>query len=163
MAAVTPGSLLRFPRVVVEYLPSLVDALLSSLRLLLPRPLRRELRRHDTMPSSDRIELLQGTLDMLILKTLLFGPTHGHGITTSIRQTTGDTLVVDHGSLYPALHRLQRDGFISSKWEKAAGKNRELKYYRLTAAGRRHLTRQESRWNDLVSAIGRVMNPVPEG
>ena len=75
------------------------------------------------MPSSDRIELLQGTLDMLILKTLLFGPTHGHGITTSIRQTTGDTLVVDHGSLYPALHRLQRDGFISSKWEKAAGKN----------------------------------------
>lgn len=113
--------------------------------------------------SSDRLELLQGTLDMLILKTLLFGPMHGHGIGTSIRQTTGESLVVDHGSLYPALHRLQRDGFIASKWEKAPGKNRELKYYRLTAAGRRQLTRAESRWNDLVHAIGRVMNPLPEG
>jgi transcriptional regulator len=115
------------------------------------------------MPPSDRIELLQGTLDMLILKTLLFGPTHGHGITTSIRQTTGDTLVVDHGSLYPALHRLQRDGFITSKWEKAADKNRELKFYRLTAAGRRHLTRTESKWNELVRTIALVMNPAPEG
>jgi PadR family transcriptional regulator, regulatory protein PadR len=112
---------------------------------------------------SDRLELLQGTLDMLILKTLLFGPTHGHGITTSIRQTTGDTLVVDHGSLYPALHRLQRDGFIASKWDTVPGRTRELKYYRLTATGRRHLTREQSRWNDLVHAIGRVMNPLPEG
>jgi PadR family transcriptional regulator PadR len=115
------------------------------------------------MPPAERIELLQGTLDMLILKTLVFGPTHGHGITTSIRQTTTDTLVVDHGSLYPALHRLQRDGFIAAKWEKAPDKNRELKYYRLTAAGRRHLTRQESKWNELVRAIGLVMNPAPEG
>src|SRR6185312_6608478 len=75
--------------------------------------------------SNDRLELLQGTLDMLILKTLLFGPAHGHGIAAYIRQTTGDTLVVEHGSLYPALHRLQRDGFIGAKWEKAAGSNRE--------------------------------------
>lgn len=100
---------------------------------------------------------------MLILKTLLFGPTHGHGIGTYIRQTTGDTLVVDHGSLYPALHRLQRDGFISAKWEKASDRNREFKYYRLTAAGRRHLAREQSRWNNLVQAIGLVMNPLAEG
>jgi len=99
---------------------------------------------------------------MLIMKTLLFGPAHGHGIATYIRQTTGDTLVVEHGSLYPALHRLQRDGFIGAKWEKAAGSNREFKYYRLTAAGRRELTQQESKWEELVHAIGRVMKPVPE-
>ena len=115
------------------------------------------------MPKPDeRIELLQGTLDMLILKTLLFGPAHGHGITTSIRQVTGGTLVVEHGSLYPALHRLHRDGFIAAKWEKAPDKNRELKYYRLTAAGRRQLVHQESRWDELVRAIGRVMKTLPE-
>jgi transcriptional regulator len=115
------------------------------------------------MPKSDRrLELLQGTLDMLILKTLLFGPAHGHGITTHIRQTTGDTLVVEHGSLYPALHRLQRDGFIGAKWDKAPDSNREFKYYRLTAAGRRELTQQESKWDELVHAIGRVMKPMPE-
>jgi len=111
----------------------------------------------------EKLELLQGTLDMLILKTLVFGPAHGHGITTYIRQSTSDALVVEHGSLYPALHRLQRDGFISAKWEKAPNKNRELKYYRLTAAGRRRLVHQQSRWDELVRAIGSVMNPVPEG
>jgi len=110
----------------------------------------------------DRLELLQGTLDMLILKTLLVGPAHGHGITISIRQTTGDALVVEHGSLYPALHRLQRDGFIAAKWDRAPGKTRDLKYYRLTAAGRRQLVRQQSKWDELVRAIGRVMNPLPE-
>lgn len=115
------------------------------------------------MPKSDdRLELLQGTLDMLILKTLRFGPAHGHGIASFIRRTTSDTLVVEHGSLYPALHRLQRDGFITAKWEKAPDKNREFKYYRLTAAGRRQLSRQESRWNELVRAIGSVMQPIPE-
>jgi transcriptional regulator len=113
-------------------------------------------------PNDDRLELLQGTLDMLILKTLLFGPAHGHGIATYIRQTTSDTLVVEHGSLYPALHRLQRDGFIVAKWEKAADKNRELKYYRLTAAGRRQLAAQQSRWDQLVRAIASVMKPLPE-
>jgi PadR family transcriptional regulator, regulatory protein PadR len=116
------------------------------------------------MPRSpDKLELLQGTLDMLILKTLLFGPAHGHGIATAIRQSTDDALVVEHGSLYPALHRLQRDGFITSRWDKAPDKNREHKYYRLTAAGLRQLARQESRWDELVRAIGRVMQPVPEG
>jgi transcriptional regulator len=115
-------------------------------------------------PRSDaKLELLQGTLDMLILKTLLFGPAHGHGMATFIRQTTSGALVVEHGSLYPALHRLQRDGFISAKWEKAPGKNREFKFYRLTAAGRRRLTKEQSQWDELVRAIGSVMNPVPEG
>lgn len=115
------------------------------------------------MPASDdRLELLQGTLDMLILKTLLFGPAHGHGIAAQIRQTTANALIVEHGSLYPALHRLQRDGFIAAKWDRAPDRNRELKFYRLTAAGRRQLVRQESRWNDLVRAIGCVMNPAPE-
>jgi len=113
--------------------------------------------------SDEKLELLQGTLDMLILKTLLFGPAHGHGIGTYIRQTTSDALVVEHGSLYPALHRLQRDGFISSKWAKAPDRNRELKFYRLTAAGRRQLSKQQSRWDDLVRAIGSVMDPVVEG
>lgn len=111
-------------------------------------------------PRDDKLELLQGTLDMLILKTLLFGPAHGHGITTYIRQTTEGALVVEHGSLYPALHRLQRDGFISSKWERAPETNRELKFYRLTAAGRRELSKQQSKWEDLVRAIGRVMTPL---
>jgi transcriptional regulator len=113
--------------------------------------------------SDDKLELLQGTLDMLILKTLLFGSAHGHGIATYIRQTTSEALVVEHGSLYPALHRLQRDGFISSKWEKAPDKNRELKFYRLTAAGRRQLTKQHSKWDDLVRAIGSVMDPLAQG
>src|SRR3954468_11453802 len=112
--------------------------------------------------TDERLELLRGTLDMLILKTLLFGPAHGHGIATSIRQTTGDVLVVEHGSLYPALHRLQRDGFIAAKWDESPDKNRELKYYRLTAAGRRQLSHQQAKWDELVRVIGRVMTPVPE-
>jgi transcriptional regulator len=115
------------------------------------------------MPRSDRLELLQGTLDMLILKTLLFGPAHGHGIASYIRQTTSDQLTVEHGSLYPALHRLERDGFISAKWEKAPDRNREFKFYRITAAGRKQLAAEHSKWNDLVRAIGRVMRPAPEG
>jgi transcriptional regulator len=100
---------------------------------------------------------------MLILKTLLFGPAHGHGIASYIRQTTGDLLTVEHGSLYPALHRLERDGYISARGEKAADRNREFKYYRITAAGRKQLAAEHSRWNDLVQAIGRVMRPAPEG
>lgn len=111
----------------------------------------------------DRPELLPGTLDMLILKTLLFGPRHGHGIAKSILQTTEGVLAVEHGSLYPALHRLERDGLIGSKWEVPAGKSREYKCYRLTAAGRKHLVRQESKWDRIVNAIGRVMNPAAEG
>jgi transcriptional regulator len=108
----------------------------------------------------DKLELLQGTLDMLILKTLLFGPSHGHGISKQIRQTTRDVLTVEHGSLYPALHRLERAGWIASKWETRGELNRELKYYRLTTAGRKQLHVEESKWDQLVAAISRVMRPV---
>ncbi len=111
----------------------------------------------------DRPELLPGTLDMLVLKTLLFGPRHGHGIVKSIQQTTEGVLTVEHGSLYPALHRLEHDGLISAKWEVPSGRSREYKCYRLTAAGRKHLLRQASKWDRIVNAIGRVMNPAAEG
>ena len=113
--------------------------------------------------SSDRIELLQGTLDMLILRTLLFGPAHGHQIAKHIQRTTEDVLQVEHGSLYPALHRLERNGLVAAKWE-TAGKDlkREFKYYRLTPAGRKHLAAEESRWKQLAVAIGRVMWPAEE-
>jgi PadR family transcriptional regulator, regulatory protein PadR len=110
--------------------------------------------------SSDRVELLQGTLDMLILRTLLFGPAHGHQIAKHIEQSTDDVLRVDHGSLYPALHRLVRNGWIAAKWEKPKDRNREFKFYRLTAAGRKQLRVEESRWEKLARAIGQVMQPV---
>ena len=108
------------------------------------------------MPRSpDKIDLLRGTLDMLILQTLLLGPAHGHQIAKHIQQSTEDVLQVEHGSLYPALHRLERKGWLVAKWESLGGK-RELKYYRLTAAGRKQLLVEESRWKQLVNAIARV-------
>src|SRR5450756_2629361 len=108
--------------------------------------------------SSGRIQLLQGTLDMLILRTLLPGPAHGHQIAKHIQRTTEDVLQVEHGSLYPALHRLERKGWIAAKWE-AAGKDlkREFKYYRLTPAGKRQLTAEESKWKQMTGAIARIM------
>ena len=105
-----------------------------------------------------KIDLLRGTLDMLILRTLLLGPAHGHQIAKHIQQSTDDVLQVEHGSLYPALHRLQERGWLSSKWETRDGK-REFKYYRLTAAGRKQLAVEESKWAKLVSAIARVAAP----
>jgi transcriptional regulator len=118
-----------------------------------------------TMPkeSSGRIELLQGTLDMLILRTLLFGPAHGHQIAKHIQRTTDDLLQVEHGSLYPALHRLERKGWIAAKWE-PAGKDlkREFKYYRLTPAGRKQLLAEESKWKQMTGAIARIMWPAKE-
>jgi transcriptional regulator len=110
-----------------------------------------------------RIELLQGTLDMLILRTLLFGPAHGHAIAKHIQRTTDDLLQVEHGSLYPALHRLERKGWVVSKWETAKDRNRELKFYRLTPAGRKRLIAEESKWKQMAAAIGRVMWPAEEG
>jgi transcriptional regulator len=107
----------------------------------------------------EKLEVLRGTLDMLILKTLLFGPTHGRGIANYIRQTTENVLSVEHGSLYPALHRLERAGFISGKWETRGELAREFKYYRLTAAGRKQLHAETSKWTQLVDAITRVMRP----
>ena len=117
-----------------------------------------------TKESSERIELLQGTLDMLILRTLLFGPAHGHQIAKHIQRTTDDVLQVEHGSLYPALHRLERKGWVAAKWE-AAGKDlkREFKYYRLTPKGKKQLAAEESRWKQLAGAIARVMWPAKEG
>jgi PadR family transcriptional regulator PadR len=112
--------------------------------------------------SSGRLELVQGTLDMLILRTLLFGAAHGHQIAKHIRQTTEDVLQVEHGSLYPALHRLERKGLVTAKWETAKDRNREFKYYRLTSAGRKQLSAEESKWKRLATAIGRVMWPVEE-
>jgi PadR family transcriptional regulator, regulatory protein PadR len=112
--------------------------------------------------SSERIELLQGTLDMLILRTLRFGPAHGHQIAKHIKSTTKDVLQVEHGSLYPALQRLERKGWVASKWEMAKDRNREFKYYRLTTAGKKQLVVEQSKWKQLVGAIARVMWPVEE-
>jgi PadR family transcriptional regulator, regulatory protein PadR len=114
--------------------------------------------------SPERVELLQGTLDMLILRTLLFGPAHGHQIAKHIQRTTDDLLQVEHGSLYPALHRLERKGWLAAKWE-PAGKDlkREFKHYRLTPAGRKQLAAEESKWKQMASAIARVMWPAEEG
>lgn len=106
-----------------------------------------------------KLDVLQGTLDMLILKTLIFGPIHGRGIANHIRQTTGDVLSVGHGSLYPSLHRLEHAGLISGKWETRGDLARELKYYRLTVAGRKQLLAETSDWERLVAAITRVMRP----
>jgi PadR family transcriptional regulator, regulatory protein PadR len=113
--------------------------------------------------SDERIELLQGTLDMLILRTLVFGAAHGHQIAKHIQRTTDDILQVEHGSLYPALHRLERKGWIAAKWERA-GKDlkREFKYYRLTAAGKKQLLAEESKWKGLTRAISRIMWPAEE-
>ena len=107
------------------------------------------------MTRRERIELLKGTLDMLILRTLLLGPAHGHQIAKHIQRTSDDVLQVEHGSLYPALHRLEKKGWLVSKWESAAG-SREFKFYRLSAAGRKQLAVEESKWQRLVGAIGRV-------
>ena len=106
-------------------------------------------------PGGDKIEVLRGTLDLLILRTLLPGPAHGHQIAKHIQRSTEDVLQVEHGSLYPALHRLEKKGWLSAKWESGEGK-RELKYYRLTAAGRKQLRTEESKWKKMVEAIARV-------
>jgi transcriptional regulator len=106
----------------------------------------------------ERADLLQGTLDMLILRTLQWGPEHGHGIGQSIRHSSADLLRIERGSLYPALHRLEEQGLLSSEW-KASDLNRRAKYYRLTAAGKKQLAREQSNWTLLVKAIARVMRP----
>jgi transcriptional regulator len=101
--------------------------------------------------------LLQGTLDMLILRTLLFGPAHGHQIAKHIQSTTDDILRLEHGSLYPALHRLERQAWVAAKWEVLGERKRACKYYRLTPAGRKQLAAEESNWNRVAKAIARVM------
>jgi PadR family transcriptional regulator PadR len=114
--------------------------------------------------SDARIVLLQGTLDMLVLRTLVFGPAHGHQIAKHIQRTTDDLLQVEHGSLYPALHRLERKGWVTAKWEPASKDlKREFKYYRLTPAGKRQLLTEESKWKQMTGAIARIMWPAEEG
>ena len=110
---------------------------------------------------SDGGDILQGTLDMLVLRTLLFGPAHGHTVAHVIEKTSDDALQVEHGSLYPALHRLEARGFIVSFWGTSEN-NRKAKYYRLTASGRRHLLRERGRWEWLVQAVTRVLGPAME-
>ena len=106
----------------------------------------------------ERIELLQGTLDLLILRTLQWGPQHGHGISVAIRASSQDVLQIDHGSLYPALHRLERQGWVDAEWKTTENKQR-AKYYRLTAAGRRQVQAERDRWKRLTEAIARVLDP----
>jgi PadR family transcriptional regulator, regulatory protein PadR len=106
----------------------------------------------------NRIELLQGTLDLLILRTLQWGPQHGHGIGLAIRSGSAEVLKVEAGSLYPALHRLERQGWIASTWKITENQQR-AKYYRLTAAGKRQLASERSRWRTLAGAIARILDP----
>jgi PadR family transcriptional regulator PadR len=106
----------------------------------------------------NRIELLQGTLDMLILQTLRWGPQHGYGISQAIRAGSGEILQVETGSLYPALHRLVKQGWIKSEWGVSENKQR-AKYYRLTPAGKKQLTSERSRWTQMIGAIAGLLNP----
>ena len=110
---------------------------------------------------SVRAELLPGTLDMLILKTLTHGVMHGYGIADHIQRTSGEVLQIEEGSLYPALQRLQVQGLVASDWGHSVN-NRRARYYRLTPAGRKRLQAEHSRWTELVQAIVRVMGPAPE-
>ena len=112
-------------------------------------------------PDDRRLELLQGTLDMLILRTLQWGPQHGHGIGQAIRSQSDDLLRVETGSLYPALHRLEKRGWLKAEWGVSEA-NQRAKFYRLTPEGKKQLLREESRWAQLVNAIGRIMKPAPD-
>jgi transcriptional regulator len=106
-----------------------------------------------------RVELLQGTLDLLILRTLLTGPTHGHAIAKHIQRTSEDLLQVETGSLYPALHRLEAKGWIAASWE-LSEKGKRAKYYRLTPPGRKQLVAEHSKWRAFARAMGLILDPV---
>ena len=106
----------------------------------------------------NRIELLQGTLDMLILQTLQWGPQHGYGIGQAIRSGSGEVLQVETGSLYPALHRLEKQGWIKSEW-RTSDHNQRARYYQLTASGKKRLVQESRRWNHMCAAIAGFMNP----
>jgi PadR family transcriptional regulator, regulatory protein PadR len=109
----------------------------------------------------DRLPLLPGTLEMLVLQTLIFGPRHGHGIATTIQRTSDDVLLIDHGSLYPALQRLERMGLISSAWG-TSDLNRRARYYKLTRTGRKKLVAETTKWERVVRAISGVLRPARE-
>src|ERR1700756_4780769 len=111
-----------------------------------------------TQRGRGRLELLQGTLDLLILRTLIFGPEHGQGIARAIQQTSDEELLVEHGALYPALQRLEERGWISAKWGVSTN-NRKARFYTLTPKGRKQLTEQRGQWSKLANAIARILGP----
>jgi PadR family transcriptional regulator PadR len=110
----------------------------------------------------NRIELVQGTLDMLVLQTLQWGPAHGYGIVQALHTHSGDILQVETGSLYPALHRLERQRWVTSEWKQTES-NQRARFYRITASGKKQLASDLSRWQQIVEAIGSVMQRKPEG
>jgi len=109
-----------------------------------------------TQKEQERLELLQGTLDLLILRTLIFGPQHGQGVARAIQQTSEDELLVEHGALYPALQRLEERGWIAAEWGTSTN-NRKARFYKLTSAGRKQLVKETAKWQRLAAAIGRVL------
>ena len=111
-----------------------------------------------TQEREERLELLQGTLDLLILRTLIFGSQHGQGVARAIQQTSDQELLVEHGALYPALQRLEERGWISAKWG-VSSNNRKARFYSLTAAGRRQLVKETDKWKRLAGAIARILGP----
>jgi len=111
-----------------------------------------------TQESGDKLELLQGTLDLLILRTLIFGPQHGQGVARAIQQTSDEELLVEHGALYPALQRLEERGWIAAKWG-VSSNNRKARFYSLTSSGRKQLVKETTKWKRLTAAIGRILGP----
>ena len=111
-----------------------------------------------TQDTKERLELLQGTLDLLILRTLIFGSQHGQGIARAIQETSEKELLVEHGALYPALQRLEERGWISAKWG-VSSNNRKARFYTLTSAGRRQLVKETNKWKRLAGAIARILGP----
>src|SRR5271155_2004698 len=109
-----------------------------------------------TQEAGERLELLQGPLDLLILRTLIFGSQHGQGIARAIQQTSEEELLVEHGALYPALQRLEERGWISAKWGTSTN-NRKARFYSLTSAGRKQLVKETTKWNRVTAAIGRIL------
>jgi PadR family transcriptional regulator PadR len=115
-----------------------------------------------TQEAKERLELLQGTLDLLILRTLIFGSQHGQGIARAIQQASDEEFLVEHGALYPALQRLEQRGWISAKWG-ISSNHRKARFYTLTAAGRKQLVKETAKWRRLAAAIGRILDPAKEG
>jgi len=114
-----------------------------------------------TQDANERLDLLQGTLDLLILRTLIFGSQHGQGIARAILQTSDEEFLVEHGALYPALQRLEERGSISAKWG-ISSNHRKARFYTLTAAGRKQLVKETAKWKRLATAIGRILDPARE-
>jgi transcriptional regulator len=110
-----------------------------------------------TQDEQSRLALLQGTLDLLILRILVFGPQHGQGIARAIQSNSDEALLVDHGALYPALQRMEAQGWIKAEWG-VSSNNRKARFYTLTAKGRKHLTHETSRWRRMATAMGRILD-----